>query len=98
MTIYFVLFKCIGNCTYWYCVNYSNTARCIIARVLYTFIFGFTDKTLLGGIQMQQLASEPIKFNSSWTLHWGKWISMQVLETLRITWNDSKSGAWPRLM
>ena len=43
-------------------MNYSNTAR-----VLYTFIFGLTDNTLLSGIQIQQLASEPVKFNSLWT-------------------------------
>ena len=61
MTIFFVLFKCIGNCTYWYYVNYSNTARCVIARVLYAFIFGFTDNTLLGGIQIQHLGWKCIK-------------------------------------
>ena len=55
MTIYFVLFKCIGNCIYWYCVNYSNKARCIIARVLHTFIFGFMDNILFSKIQIQHL-------------------------------------------
>ena len=61
MTIFFVLFKCIGNCIYWYCVIYSNTTRCVIARVLYTFIFSLTDNILLSGIQIQHYTTRRLR-------------------------------------